>query len=48
MAKYPVAARYDAVNLEGNFWKYYLTGVFLAPVKVLLFFSISFISYVWA
>ena len=22
MAKYPVAARYDAVNIEGKFWKY--------------------------
>lgn len=47
MARYPVAARYDAVNIEGRFWRYYFSGVFLVPVRFGVFVLAASIGSVW-
>ena len=48
MARYPVASRYDAVNIEDRFWRYYFTGIFLMPLKMTLFFGLASIAQVWS
>lgn len=47
MARYPVAARYDAVNIEGKFWRYYFSGVFLVPLRFGMFVIFTCIGQVW-
>ena len=44
MAKYEVGARYDAVNLKYSKWRVIIWGLFLAPVRIVLFLSIISIS----
>lgn len=48
MAKYPVAARYDAVNIEGKFWRYYLIGIFLAPLRFSIMVILALFMSFWA
>lgn len=47
MARYPVAARYDAVNIEGKFWKHYLIGIFLVPFRFGVFAFVAVLGYIW-
>lgn len=47
MAKYPVAARYDAVNIENKFWRYYFSGIFLVPLRFGIFALVATIGSLW-
>ena len=47
MAKYPVAARYDAINIKEKFWSIYLLGLFIAPLRVLGFILVMSSGQVW-
>lgn len=41
MADYSVASRYDAIELKYQFWKLYFFGVFMAPLRFLVFAAIT-------
>ena len=42
IAQYPVAARYDIVNVKHKFWRHYFIGLFLIPFRAPMWCGISF------